>query len=129
VWAVQCAIDERQHAVQIPIDVGAFDTQDSEASITEPTIALRVRIEPVLTVIHLDDEPLLEANKINNAAIARRLTAEVNAPPSPGAQMIPQFSFLRAHRFAHAASGFFSHSHTPPASKGRVPVSGQPPSD
>ena len=124
--AVQCAVDERQHTVQISVDVGALDTQDPEASIAEPTIALRVGIEADLTVIHLYNEPLFEADKVNYAAIARRLAAEVNAPLSPGAQMVPQFSFLRTHRFARAANDFFNHSHTPRAGKGRVPVFGQP---
>jgi len=83
VCAVQCAVDERQHTVQISVDVGALDTQDPEASIAEPTIALRVGIEADLTVIHLDNETLFEADKVNNAPVTRRLAAEVNAPLSP----------------------------------------------
>src|SRR5262249_20811101 len=100
---------EGQHSVQIAIHVRASDAQDPEASIAEPAVVLRVRIEAVLTVIDLDNEPLLEAYKINDATIARRLAAEVNAPLSPGAQVVPQSSFLRAHWFAGDPNGFVNH--------------------
>ena len=60
-------------------------------------------IEIVLAAIDFDDQLLLQANEVDNEAIARRLAAEMKAALAPRAQMNPQFDLLWGHRFAQLA--------------------------
>jgi len=43
----------------------------------------RMRIEVMLTAIDLDDEPMFEADKIDDKPVTRRLTTKVKPSPSP----------------------------------------------
>src|SRR5712692_3312211 len=126
----QRVIDERQHALQIPIDLVVPETQYPEALVAKILIALRVaprmHIEIMLTAIDLYDETLLETDEVDDIAVARGLAAEVESPFSPEAQMNPQLDLLRGHSFAKAARDFVSHvpPTRPPPAQGR----GRPPS-
>src|SRR5207248_1936213 len=86
----------------------------SDEMIVTLRVAPRMRIEIVLAAIHLDDEPLLQADKIDDMAVARGLAAKVESVPPPRAQMNPQFHFLPRHAFAKTARGLVRHDPTRP---------------
>jgi hypothetical protein len=46
-------------------------------------VTLRMPIEIVLTAIDLDDEPMLQANEINNEPVTRRLSSEMETTLPP----------------------------------------------
>src|ERR1043166_4636418 len=114
----QRVVDQRQHALQIAIDLVIPETQYPEALVAKILVALRVaprmHIEIMLTAIDLYDETLLETDEIDDMAVARGLSAEVESALAPGAQMNPQLDLLRGHSFAKAARDFVSHVTPPP---------------
>ena len=73
------------------------------------SISRGVIIEIVLAAIHFDDQLLLQANEIDDEAVARRLAAEMKAALAPRAQMNPQFDFLRSHRLAQLTGDLIGH--------------------
>src|SRR5713226_13791 len=113
----QRVIDERQHALQIPIDLVVPETQYPEALVAKILVALRVaprmHIKIMLTSVDLGDEALLETDEIDDIAVARGLAAEVESLLSPGAQMNPQFHLLWGHSFAKTARDFVGHAPHP----------------
>src|SRR5262249_17580677 len=80
-------VDNCQHAVQIAIDVVVPETQYAKPFRGQMMIALRValgmRIKVMLAAVDFDDEPMLEANKINDVVFTRRLSPEVESLFSP----------------------------------------------
>jgi hypothetical protein len=80
-------VDNCQHAVQITIDVIVPETQYAKTFVGQMMIALRValgmRVEVMLTAVDLDDEPMLETNKIDDIVVARGLSPEVESLFSP----------------------------------------------
>jgi hypothetical protein len=73
------------------------------------SISRRVIIEIVLAPIDFDDQLLLQANEIDDEAVARRLAAEMKTALAPGAQMNPQFDFLPGHCLAQLAGDLVGH--------------------
>jgi hypothetical protein len=96
--SVRVAIPESQYAKPITHDVPVAHS-----------ISRGVIVEIVLAAIDFDDQPLLQANEIDNEAVARRLAAEMKAALAPGAQMNPQFDFLPGHCLAQVASDLVGH--------------------
>jgi hypothetical protein len=87
-WGLaQCLVDYGQHAVEIPIDLIVPESKDSESLRCEMLIAFcvaaRMCIEIVLSAIDLDDEAMLEAHKIDDEIVTRRLTAKVETAFAP----------------------------------------------
>ena len=73
------------------------------------SISRGVIVEIVLAAIDFDDQLLLQANEVDNEAIARRLAPEMKAALAPGAQMNPQFDFLPGHCLAQLAGDLIGH--------------------
>ena len=93
-----------QNTDQIPIHIIVPKSQHAKSIADEMTIAhsisYDVGIEIMLAAIDFDDQLLPQANEIDDEAVARRLAAEMKAALAPGAQMNPQFDFLRGHCLA-----------------------------
>jgi len=90
-------------------------------------VASRMRIEIMLSAVDLDDKTMLQANKINDKIVTRRLTAKVKAAFAPRSEMNPEFHLLRRHLFAKAPCDLVRHKpppglaplgHPPPAGEG-----------
>lgn len=90
----QEAIDQRQHAVQIPINLIVPEAQHPEALACKVIVTSRIvssmRSEVVLTAVNFDDEAVLETNEIYDIGVPRGLAAEMESSFSPRAQMNPQ---------------------------------------
>ena len=129
VGVMQRVVDLSQYALKIAINVVVPESQNSKPSIRQAIIAqcvaARVGIEVMLASIDFDDEASLDANEIDDVAIARSLATEVESLASPRAQMNPQLHLLRGHVFAQAASGFVGHCPHPAACGGHPPPSGE----
>jgi hypothetical protein len=87
-WGVaQRIVDQRQHAVQIPIDFIVPETQYPEALddkvMVPPRITPGMCIEVMLTAVDLDDEAVFETDEIYDISIAWGLAAEVKSLISP----------------------------------------------
>ena len=87
-WGVaQRIVDQRQHAVQIPIDFIVPKSQYPEALDNEvmvpPRITPGVCIEVMLTAVDLDDEAVFETDEVDDISIARGLAAKVESLFSP----------------------------------------------
>jgi hypothetical protein len=87
VGVAQRIVDQRQHAVQIPIDFIVPEPQYPEALddkvIVPPRITPGMCIEVMLTAVDLDDEAMFETDEIYDISIARGLAAEVESLVSP----------------------------------------------
>jgi hypothetical protein len=121
---LQRFIDCHQHTFEVLVDVVIPKTQDLETLLREAVISLRVapsmRVEIMLTAVDLDDEALLQADEINDEAIARRLPAEMESTLSPGAEVYPQLDLLPGHALAQRTRDFVRH---PPPGSLRSPPS------
>jgi hypothetical protein len=80
---LQRVVDQHQHALHVAIDLIVPEPQDSETLLRKMTvtfgIASRVTIEIVLAPVDLDDEAMLQADKVDDEIVAGRLPAEVIA--------------------------------------------------
>jgi hypothetical protein len=89
------AVDIRQHFV-VP-DTDRRKTLPLEMQISD-FVALRLR---VLAAIHLNDQPCLEADEVDDVAVERCLPPEFQALQLPSAQRLPEnvlgFRGIRAH--------------------------------
>jgi hypothetical protein len=54
----------------------------------------------VLAAIYFNDQPLLEANEVDDELVYWCLAAEVISAPFHGAQLNPELDFLRCHALA-----------------------------
>ena len=113
VLRLQRGIDRFQHADQVLIDVAIPKSQHAKPVADEMPIAQSISrgviIEIVLAAVDFDNQLLLQANEVDDEAVARRLAAEMKAALTPRAQMNPQFDFLWGHRFAQRAGGLIGH--------------------
>src|SRR5260370_8265971 len=87
-WGVaQRFVDQRQHALHIPIDLIVPETQYREPFAGKVIVALRIapgmRIEIMLTAIDLDHEAMLETDEIYDIAVARSLPPQMESVFSP----------------------------------------------
>jgi hypothetical protein len=83
----QRVVNGSEHAFEIPIDIAIPKSQHAKTECLQVAIAdavlLGVRIIIVLTAIKFDDQPLLEARKIDDVPCARCLAAEMEAAAFP----------------------------------------------
>jgi hypothetical protein len=130
VGAPQCLVNYGEDAFQILIDVVIPETQYSEPIRRECLIAIRITpgmsVEVMLPAVDFDDETVLEADKVNDITIARRLPSKMKTTVSPFTQMDPQFHFLRGHLLAQTTRDLVCHDphparcarHPPPKGEG-----------
>jgi len=59
-------------------------------------------VETMLAAVDLDDEPVLQAGEIDDAASDRHLAAEMQAVHPLLAQLDPQLHFLRRHALSQS---------------------------
>jgi hypothetical protein len=109
----QCSIDCFEHTRKIAIDFAVPESQDAETRFAEHFIAVRIlpamNIEIVLSTIDLDSETMLEANKIHDETLARRLSTEMVTAVSPRAEMNPYLDLLWGQRFAQTSRDLVRH--------------------
>jgi hypothetical protein len=102
-----------QDAGQVLIDVVVPKSQHAKPIAHEMLVAHSISrgviIEIVLAAVDFDNEFLLQANEVDDEAVARRLAAEMKAALAPRAQMNPQFDLLWGHRFAQLAGDLIGH--------------------
>ena len=130
-WGLsQCVVNDREDTFEIPINLIIPKAQNSKPLLCECNIAMRInsciRIEVVLASVDFNNEPMFKTHEIHDVVLARRLSTEVEALFSPGAQVNPQFHLLMRHSFAKAARKLVRH--VPPP--GRPPITsgvGHPP--
>jgi hypothetical protein len=87
-WGVvQRVIDQCQYTFEVFIDIVVPKAQDLESLLGEMIVTFcvtpRMRIDVMLTAIDFDDEPMFEADKIDDKTVTRRLTTKVKPSPSP----------------------------------------------
>ena len=122
--------------VEVFVDLGIPEAQCAKTLRGEMRVALGVMREAgcftVLTAVDLDDEPMFEADEVENIALERRLSAEVETLGTQPAQMHPQLHLLRGHRLAKRAGSFVRHdvfhagaNPTRPPSAATLPVKGR----
>jgi hypothetical protein len=126
----QREIDRLQNGGETAIDLVVPKTKDAKATAGETGIALHVSrltiIEIVLTSIEFDNQPMLQANKIDNEIVTWRLPSEVISPLSPSAEVNPEFYLLGCHGFSQSSCDRVCHCphparyarHPPPAGEG-----------
>jgi hypothetical protein len=83
-WGIaQRLVDHDQNALQVSINFVVPEAQSPEPLAGKVPIALRVAprmgIEVMLTAVNLDNQTLLETDKIDDVASARRLTAKMES--------------------------------------------------
>jgi hypothetical protein len=110
---LQRRVDRFQNAGQVLIDLVVPKSQYAktiphEMPVTH-SIARGVMIEIVLAAVDFHDELLLQANEVDDEAVARRLAAEMKAALAPRAQMDPEFDFLPGHCLAQLAGDCIGH--------------------
>ena len=93
-----------QNTAQISIDIAVPEPHHAKACPRKFLIAAVilgfVRILIVLSAVYLDDQAVLQANKIDNESLPWCLPSKMKAALSPSPEVIPNFHLLRGHRFA-----------------------------
>jgi hypothetical protein len=109
----QFSINRLENAVKIVIDIAVPESKNFEALIREVTVTLLVArdvtIKSMLSAIDLDDHAFVQADKVQDVSIPRRLPADMKPALTPRAQMDPQFDLLRRHGFAQLSRAFVGH--------------------
>jgi len=81
----------------------------------------RMRIEVMLPAVNFDNEPMPQANKVNDKIIARRLATKVKAAFAPRSKMNPKLHLLRRHLLTQTSCDFVRHRPHPAAASRRPP--------
>src|SRR6516164_4634603 len=114
-----------EDAFEILVHLVVPETQDPIALAGEVIVPLRValgvHLKIVLTTVDLDDEPMLEAQEIQDVAVERCLAAEVISLRSPRAKMDPELHLLRRHLLAQAARDLVGHEPHPARFRATLP--------
>ena len=129
-FALQRRVYRLQDTDQIPIHVVVPKSQYAKSVAHEMPVAHLIArcviIEIVLAAIDFDDQLLLQANEVDDEAVARRLAAEMKTALSPSAKVNPQFDFLRGHCLAQLAGDLVGHEGpTRPPSAATLPEGGE----
>ena len=106
---VYCLQDPNQILVHIAVPKSQHTKSIADEMPIAHSIARGVIVDIVLTAIDFDHQLLLEANEVDDEAVARRLAAEMEAALAPRAQMDPQFDLLQGHCLAQLAGDLIGH--------------------
>ena len=95
----QRAVDGGQNSAEVLIDLVVPESQHAKSLSFELTITLYVSFSVslfvVLSAVNFDDQPMLDADKIQDSVVPWRLSPEMKSAAAPGTQMHPQLDLLR----------------------------------
>ena len=93
VGCAQRIVDSGQDPAEVSIDIIVPESQHAKSLTFEMTVALYVTLGVfvfvVLPAVNFDDQPMLDADKIQDSVVPWRLSPEMKSPGSPGTQMHP----------------------------------------